>query len=165
MKEQTNEVRVETRRLTFQIAVELGSEKVVKFSTCGHQLSMSHTRTLLCDDTYVSCSAIDVLITFIETATPCLGQPVTEDTNEYLKVPVCNSRVISVSIPGTGTRDETRLVSLSCTFLSYSYPNLITNVISCHECSKVHRLFRKRERKREKNMDAGSQVLHDLKLN
>ena len=165
MKEQTNEVRVETRRLTFQITVELGSEKVVKFSTYGHQLSMSHIRTLLCDDTCVSCSAIDVLITFFETATPCLGQPVPEDTNEYLKVPVCNSRVISVSIPGTGTHDETRLVSLSCTFLSYSCPNPITNVISCHECSKVHRLFGKRERKREKNMDAGSQVLHDLKIN
>ena len=153
-------MRVETRRLTFQITVELGSEKVVKFSTYGHELSMRHIRTLLCDDTYVSCSAIDVLITFIETATPCLGQPVPEDTNEYLKVPVCNSRVISISIPGTGTDDETCLVSLSRTFLYYSCPNLITNAISCHECSKIHRLFGKRERKREKNMDTGSQVLH-----
>ena len=36
----------------------------------------------------------------------------------------------------------------------------VTNVLI-----KVHRLFGKRERKREKNMDAGSQVLHDLKLN
>lgn len=165
MKEQTtDEVRVETRRLTFQITVELGSEEVLKFSTYGHELSLSHICTLLCDDSNVSCSAIDVLITFLETATPCLGQPVPEDTNEYLKVPVCNSRVTSVTIPGTATQ-EARLVSLSCTFLSYSRPNLITNVISCHECSKIHRLFRKREQQREKNMASGSQVLHDFKLN
>ena len=165
MKEQTNEARVETRRLTFQITVELGSEEVLKFSTCGHELSLSHICTLLCDDSNVSCSAIDVLITFLERATPCLGQPVPEDTNEYHKVPVCDSRMTSVTLPGTGTHEEARLVSLSCTFLSYSRPNLITNVISCHECSKIHRLFRKREHQIEKNMASGSQVLHDFKLN
>ena len=121
---------------------------------------MSHSYTL--NVTHVSCSAIDVVTSFVETATPCLGQPVPANTNEFLKVPVSNSKVISLAMPAARTmQNETRLVSLSCTFLSYSCPNPITNVITCHECSSVHSLFRKRECKREKAM--GSQV-YNLQL-
>jgi hypothetical protein len=160
MKEQTNDLRVDTRYLVFQIIVQLGPEEDIKFSTYGQELSMSHSYTL--NETHVSCSAIDVVISFVDTATPCLGQPVPANTNEFLKVPVSNSKVISLAMPAAGTiQNETRLVSLSCTFLSYSCPNPITNIILCHECSSIRRLFRERECKREKAM--GSQV-YNLQL-
>jgi hypothetical protein len=162
MKEPTNDLRVDTRRLTFRIIVELGPEEDIKFGTYGQELSMSHSYTL--NDTHVSCSAIDFVISFVETATPCLGQPVLAITNECLKVPVSNSKLISLAMPASGTvQNVTHLVSLSCTFLSYSCPNPITDVISCHECSCIHRLFRKRECKRKKAMATGSQV-YNLQL-
>jgi hypothetical protein len=111
MKGETNDIRVDDRLISFKIILELGAEKDIKMSTYGQEFSLGYAF----DCTHVSCSTIDCAINFAETATLCLGQPVAAITNECLKVPVSRSKLISLAMPATG--NQTRLVSLCCTFL------------------------------------------------
>ena len=151
MKEKECIMRVDGRPVVFQISVRLSPKADIIFSTYSQEISIM--QILGINETLVSESAIDVAICFVETATPCFGQPIPTTSNEYFKVPVSNSKMISLSTFQRETSDQNesrRLVSLSCSLFSYSCLNPITRVISCHQCSNTRRLFMKREYKREK---------------
>ena len=151
MKNQVSEMQVDGKAMIFRIIVSVAPQADIKISTYGHELSMKQMHLL--GGTHVSSSAIHVSISWVETATPCFGQPLPANINQCFKVPVSNSKVISLTTAVSDTPEsERRLVSVCCSLLSYSCPNPITGIVSCRNCSSARRLLMKREHKREKAM-------------
>ena len=151
MKNQASEMQVDGKALIFRIIVSVAPQADIKISTYGHELSMKLMHIL--DGAHVSSSAIHVAISWVETATPCFGQPLPANINQCFKVSVSNSKVISLSTAACDKPEsERRLVSMCCSLLSYSCPNPITGIISCRNCSSARRLLMKGEHKREKAM-------------
>ena len=73
MKNQVSEMQVDGKAMIFRIIVSVAPQADIKISTNGHELSMKQMHLL--DGTHVSSSAIHVAISWVETATPCFGQP------------------------------------------------------------------------------------------
>ena len=76
----------------------------IKISTYAHELSMKLMHIL--DGAHVSSSAIYIAISWVETATPCFGQPLPANINQCFKVPVSNSKVISLTTAACDTPES-----------------------------------------------------------
>ena len=149
---------IDGQLVVLQICVYLLPQPEIMFRTNTREVSMKHIMGV--ENIEVTLSAIDIAICFMETATPCFGQPILDETSDYYKTPVCNSKVVFVTTQATQPQEIKKyLVSLSCCLLSITYPNPTTGVCSCQECSYAFRLFKKRMTKR-RNRNSHQQAPH-----
>lgn len=146
-EDQIDERCIDGQCVVSQVSVNLLPQPEIMFGTRTREVSMK--RVMGMEDNEMSLFTIDVAICFLETATPCFGQPIPDDTNDYYKTPVSNSRVVFVTTQAMAPKEAKKhLTSLSCSMLSLTFPNPTTGVCSCQECSYVFRLFKKRMYKR-----------------
>ena len=85
MKNQASEMQVDGKALIFRIIVRVAPQADIKISTYEHELSMKLMHIL--DGAHVSSSAIHVAISWVETATPCFGQPFQQISTNASKCP------------------------------------------------------------------------------
>ena len=131
-----------SQRTTLQIGVYMLPQPEIRISADTREVPMK--RIVGVEDLRVNLSSIDLAIRYVDIASVCFGQPIPDDANDYYRVPVCNSKVVSHD-------DKTFVVSLSCSIFSLTPPNPITGVCCCQECAYIFRLFKKRMNKRRKS--------------
>ena len=131
-----------SQRTTLQIGVYMLPQPEIRISADTREVPMK--RIVGVEDFKVNLSSIDLAIRYVDIASLCFGQLIPDDANEYYRVPVCNSKVVSHD-------DKTFVVSLSCSVFSLTPPNAITGVCCCQECAHIFRLLKKRMNKRRKS--------------
>ena len=156
---QIDGTHIDGQCMVFQISIHLLPYPEIMFST--HRGEISMKRSMGLEDIELNLSAIHAAVCFLESATPCFGQPISlEDTNGHYKTTVSNSKIVLVTKQTVGSQKEKEhIMSLSCSLLSISAPNRTTSISSCKECSYVFRLFQKKLSKR-RNSNSYQQAPH-----
>ena len=123
---------IDGHRTILQVCVNMLPQSKITFSLNTREISMKHVMGV--EDVKVNLSSIDVVICYLDVATLCFGEPIPDDSDDYYRVPVSNSKVVC-------HEDKKFVVSLSCLMFSLTSPNHITGVCSCQECAYIFRLL------------------------
>ena len=129
-------VAINGYRLTMEIEINMVQRPVITMSTCGKQVSFADI--IGKETTEITLRTVDDAICLLEYTTPCIGKTI-EDEDQFFKLEVANSRVVTVTFNSEEQRKH--LMSTSCLLIQFR-----GNV--CKSCSYTAKLFRNRSSKR-----------------
>ena len=142
-----DETTVDGRRLGFEILIKLSPEPIFTLSTYGCAVPVKKIIGYESDGVMkLSLRAIDNVLCLVNSTSPCLGQPISEEIpmSKFLKEPVLHSKRMQVYSKALGQNE--RLISSSCFLLT------CPGCSSCQECAYAFTLYRNRQNKRKSNI-------------
>ena len=149
-------ITVGGRRLIFELNIVLSPSPKLTLSTYGHAISIEDI--VASEGIQLSLATIDNVMRLVEFTMPCLGHVIsTTAENKFLKVPVSNSRNISVYSRELGTQE--RLISSSCRLLACCSSS------SCQNCAHALKLYQNRENKRKASLEVPNKKCNHIYLN